>query len=248
MGQAQLKECKPCSLADPATATVNVDPTLLSALSDEVLPVKKHMGTQQQEQQADLGSLSPQHDEGEAQEQDQHEEGMSPQADEQQQEQQQQEQRLECIEEQHEKPEQHEQQHEQQLEQKGQSEGQTPKIIAVHEQAAKAEQEIEEIADVGEEQAEIAEARRQVDLFLRSQGFKDVCVPRKKCCRSCYALHRAVDEDDAAMVRALLLCGADPTVKNSSSQTPRQLAEKRNRRGSHQAVLAALAGVPVAAE
>jgi len=77
--------------------------------------------------------------------------------------------------------------------------------------------------------------------FLRSNGFKgDACTP-KGILKKTYPLHTAASQGDAEMVELLLRCRADSSL-TVSGQTPLGLAEKRNRRGSHDQVLAVLRG------
>jgi len=88
--------------------------------------------------------------------------------------------------------------------------------------------------------AELAAAQEMVAEFLRAAGLKSVTEVHRRCCKTSTALHRAVEEKDPEVVKALLRCGASPDTKNSGGKTPRELAEKFNRKGSHDAVLAAL--------
>jgi len=74
------------------------------------------------------------------------------------------------------------------------------------------------------------EAKKKVEVFLKARGFKRT-----------YPLHVAVQENSADVVSAFLLCGTDKKVKNSSGKTPLEVAQKLNNKGSHQAVIAALA-------
>lgn len=84
-------------------------------------------------------------------------------------------------------------------------------------------------------------AQKKVDEFLLGRGFRsDVGAPLVSLFSKCYALHMAVQENSAAMVEALLLCGADASAMNSSGKTALEVAERLDKKGSHQAVLAAL--------
>mmetsp|Transcript_102950 Transcript_102950/g.295414 ORF Transcript_102950/g.295414 Transcript_102950/m.295414 type:complete len:210 (+) Transcript_102950:73-702(+) len=74
------------------------------------------------------------------------------------------------------------------------------------------------------------EAKKKVEVFLKARGFKRT-----------YPLHVAVQENSADVVSAFLLCGTDKKVKNSSGKTPLEVAQKLTNKGSHQAVIAALA-------
>jgi len=90
-----------------------------------------------------------------------------------------------------------------------------------------------------EEQAR-KEAQEKVDVFLKAKGFKTMSMPRTSCFTASYPLHVAVQENNAGLVSALLLSGADKKVKNSTGKTPLEAAEKLNKKGSHAAVMAAL--------
>jgi len=90
-----------------------------------------------------------------------------------------------------------------------------------------------------EEQAR-KEAQEKVDLFLKAKGFKTMSMPRTSCFTASYPLHVAVQENNAGLVSALLLSGADKKVKNSTGKTPLEAAEKLNKKGSHAAVMSAL--------
>eukprot|EP00747_Dinoflagellata_sp_TGD_P181284 gnl/TRDRNA2_/TRDRNA2_35074_c0_seq1.p1 gnl/TRDRNA2_/TRDRNA2_35074_c0~~gnl/TRDRNA2_/TRDRNA2_35074_c0_seq1.p1 ORF type:complete len:279 (+),score=79.17 gnl/TRDRNA2_/TRDRNA2_35074_c0_seq1:43-837(+) len=85
-----------------------------------------------------------------------------------------------------------------------------------------------------------AAARNAVEHFLKANGFEDVSVKRRQMLNTAYALHAAVKENNAEMIGLLLWAGADPSKKNSAGQTPRDMAEKKNKHGSHEAVLKAL--------
>mmetsp|Transcript_13168 Transcript_13168/g.35419 ORF Transcript_13168/g.35419 Transcript_13168/m.35419 type:complete len:232 (-) Transcript_13168:304-999(-) len=90
-----------------------------------------------------------------------------------------------------------------------------------------------------EEQAR-KEAQEKVDVFLKAKGFKTMSMPRTSCFTASYPLHVAVQENNAGLVSALLLSGADKKVKNSTGKTPLEAAEKLNKKGSHAAVMVAL--------
>jgi len=114
--------------------------------------------------------------------------------------------------------------------------------------AARVAKEEEEAKRKQEKEVSSA-AKSVVDAFLKAEGFKGIFAPRRKCCRSQYPLHRAVEQLDTEVVKALMRCGADQSQKNSARQTPRELAEARNKKGDYDDILAALAaaapgGVP----
>merc|ERR1712039_840597 len=91
--------------------------------------------------------------------------------------------------------------------------------------------------------AELEEAKKNVETFLRARGFsKGIAAPKKNFMKTSYALHVAVEENSVEMVAALLRCGADKSAKNSAGLTPLALAQKLDKKKhGHSAVLAALA-------
>jgi len=132
-------------------------------------------------------------------------------------------------------------------EQRQQMEEEAKKAQAVQEERERAEaarREEEEMARAAKakERAEMDSAQKKADEFLTAKGFKSFSEPRKKFMSSCYALHKAVEENDADAVSALLHCGADPGKKNSAGKTPRELAEKlHSKKGTYGLVVKALA-------
>jgi len=84
------------------------------------------------------------------------------------------------------------------------------------------------------------EETARVQSFLASRGFASVTSGRRRLLKTSYPLHAAVAANDSDLVRLLLRAGADPSRKSSSGVTPRQLAQKSCRRGSHAEVLLAL--------
>jgi len=97
-------------------------------------------------------------------------------------------------------------------------------------------------------QKEEAEARRKnesLSAFLGKTGFSGVGEKKvKKSLMSSsfsYPLHAAVEQKDAEAVSLLLWAGADPKLPNSKKLTPLKLAEAKNKQGSHDKVIAALA-------
>jgi hypothetical protein len=102
-----------------------------------------------------------------------------------------------------------------------------------------------------EKQAALNEARRRmqeksqqervrVTAFLEAHGFADVLSKRKRFMSYSYPLHKAVEENNPEMVSLLLRAGAEKSQKNSSGQTPEVMAQKRDKKGSHEQVLAVL--------
>lgn len=87
--------------------------------------------------------------------------------------------------------------------------------------------------------AERSEAKALVRPFLDRAGFRSVNSKRNWLWAS-YPLHVAVRENDPELVRLLIKAGADPKLADALGRTPHQLAESKDKEGSHAAVLAAL--------
>eukprot|EP00419_Tripos_fusus_P003200 CAMPEP_0172684564 /NCGR_PEP_ID=MMETSP1074-20121228/19650_1 /TAXON_ID=2916 /ORGANISM="Ceratium fusus, Strain PA161109" /LENGTH=235 /DNA_ID=CAMNT_0013503597 /DNA_START=50 /DNA_END=758 /DNA_ORIENTATION=- len=104
--------------------------------------------------------------------------------------------------------------------------------------------------------AEQAKRERQdaIKAFCTRYGFdpNNLDVPRKAGCAVIkvtftYALHQAAELGDAKLVEMLLEEGASPLQQNNSKKTAAQLAQKKNKAGSHDAVLQVLETAPQAA-
>ncbi|CAK9021950.1 unnamed protein product [Durusdinium trenchii] len=92
--------------------------------------------------------------------------------------------------------------------------------------------------------------RRNLEVFLREHGFKDVLEPQQV--RGClfrpevfYPIHEAARQGEADLVRQMLRLGADPQQKSSKGRTPKELALSANQEDSHAMVLMLLDGVQV---
>eukprot|EP00440_Ansanella_granifera_P067063 gb/GFBE01072728.1/.p1 GENE.gb/GFBE01072728.1/~~gb/GFBE01072728.1/.p1 ORF type:complete len:265 (+),score=79.91 gb/GFBE01072728.1/:1-795(+) len=132
-----------------------------------------------------------------------------------------------------------------------------------HERAAEAQrqqelrrQELERKEREEQEQrhreAELAAEKHRRELvaaFLKRHGFGiDVCGPKRAqdACglpfmsKTVYPIHTAAELGDAAMVEMLLKEGASASQKTSGGKTAADLAQKRDKAGSHTAVLQAL--------
>lgn len=83
----------------------------------------------------------------------------------------------------------------------------------------------------------------KVKQFLSQHGYLGVNTKRTKMMKSKYPLHTAVKLADQEMILLLLSSGADQSLKNSSGETPEQLARKLNKSGSHDRVSSALQGL-----
>jgi len=87
-------------------------------------------------------------------------------------------------------------------------------------------------------QAQLAERKRALKQFMRKNGFNGVNDPKRVCLLwTSYPLHAAVQKNNLRVVEMLLAEGANPAQKNSSGLTPAQVAEKKNKKGSHGTML-----------
>lgn len=84
------------------------------------------------------------------------------------------------------------------------------------------------------------ESREKAKAFLAAEGYRHVRAAHKWCPVATYPLHRAVQCNNASMVRLLLWMGADPAKSNTFGQSPLGLAKWLNRRDSHAEVIEAL--------
>merc|ERR1711957_777038 len=85
---------------------------------------------------------------------------------------------------------------------------------------------------------EEVEAQKMGDDFLKQKHFKGIKVLRKGICGvPTLPLHTAIEDGEVEVVRALLRCGADPEQK-ASGKSAMQVAERCNKKGSHDLVVA----------
>mmetsp|Transcript_68581 Transcript_68581/g.155415 ORF Transcript_68581/g.155415 Transcript_68581/m.155415 type:complete len:205 (-) Transcript_68581:105-719(-) len=111
------------------------------------------------------------------------------------------------------------------------------------EEAARRE-EAEHQARLKEEQ----ERKEALDTFCKRYGFADIRAPRRSGCAvlasvTTYPLHWAAELGDARVVEMLLKEGVDTTQKNSAGKIAAQVAQKKDKGGSHQAVRSLLGDV-----
>jgi len=117
-------------------------------------------------------------------------------------------------------------------------------------QREREEKEREERArrEEAERQAQEQRERREaLDEFYQRNGFADVNAPRRSGCAvfgaaTTYPLHCAAELADERIVGMLLKEGAATSQKNSAGKTAAQVAQKRNKGGSHEGVLRLLGG------
>lgn len=81
------------------------------------------------------------------------------------------------------------------------------------------------------------EENKKVQAWLKANGFKNVNDLARKRMSSRRPLHAAVQQNDAEIVRLLLLAGADPHLGNGKNQMPLETAWKLDKAGSHSAVI-----------
>jgi len=105
------------------------------------------------------------------------------------------------------------------------------------EQQANHALEMEQLNQQAEQQARDAS---KVHNFLSQHGFAGVNTKRTRMLKSKYPLHTAVKLADRDTLTLLLASGANASLKNSGGDTPKQLARKLNKGGSHDAVYEAL--------
>lgn len=88
--------------------------------------------------------------------------------------------------------------------------------------------------------AEEAAAREVLDEWLRQEHFSGVNGRRRSLLKSKWPLHTAVKRRDLRMVKLLLRFDADPDNTDSNGLTPKQVAERSNKDGSHGDIIRAL--------
>jgi len=232
MGQS---ECKGCSTSDATTDTVkvNVGVTLLADAAGAAKTSPKHQAAEEQlqcrEEEVKEKQLQQDCEEEERRQQKAEEERCQQHLE--------RERAAEQLRLEHERASVAQAREEQRLREKAElAECEAAERVAAEEATRRAENDRKRAA---EEQAR-KEAQEKVDVFLKAKGFKTMSMPRTSCFTASYPLHVAVQENNAGLVSALLLSGADKKVKNSTGKTPLEAAEKLNKKGSHAAVMAAL--------
>merc|ERR1712060_593660 len=88
---------------------------------------------------------------------------------------------------------------------------------------------------------QLAERRRQLKQFLKKNGFAGVNDSKRVVLLwKSYPLHAAVEKNNLRVVEMLLAEGANPTQTNSSGRTATQIAQRKNKKGSHATMLQVL--------
>jgi len=111
------------------------------------------------------------------------------------------------------------------------------------EEEAQRREEAERLA----REQELRERHDALDLFYKQHGFLGANEPRRSGCgvwaaTTTYPLHCAAELADARIAEMLLKEGAMTAQKNSSGKTAAQVAQKKNKGGSHDDVLRVLGG------
>jgi len=113
------------------------------------------------------------------------------------------------------------------------------------EEEARRRAEAQKQEEEAHRRAEEARKQEEIGQFLSKNGFADVNEKKKKSgmlsSGFTYPLHVAVKAADAQVVGLLLWGGADRSLKDSAKLTPLALAQKLDKKGSHKAVMDALA-------
>jgi len=93
---------------------------------------------------------------------------------------------------------------------------------------------------VAEEQARY-DAQEKVNAWCKQNGYQSM-NKSKYTYRGCvkFPLHTAVKHSNQEIIGMMLLAGVDKDVKDSNIQTPRELAAKLNKNGSHGQILTML--------
>merc|ERR1712109_409860 len=89
------------------------------------------------------------------------------------------------------------------------------------------------------------ERQDSINAFCTRYGFINLNEPRRACCTifgatSTYALLQAAELGDAKIVEMMLAEGVSPLQQNSSKKTAMQVAQQKNKGGSHDIVLQVL--------
>jgi len=126
------------------------------------------------------------------------------------------------------------------------------KARLAREEAAKAKEKEQRERLESEAQAAEEKARRlKLASFLKLNGFTQDAKAPKKVSEACglpftsktvYPIHIAAEQGDAATLELLIQANADPTQKTSGGKTALELAQKKSKGGSHDAVVKILGG------
>eukprot|EP00406_Dinophysis_acuminata_P044444 CAMPEP_0179311466 /NCGR_PEP_ID=MMETSP0797-20121207/52700_1 /TAXON_ID=47934 /ORGANISM="Dinophysis acuminata, Strain DAEP01" /LENGTH=220 /DNA_ID=CAMNT_0021021239 /DNA_START=48 /DNA_END=711 /DNA_ORIENTATION=- len=105
------------------------------------------------------------------------------------------------------------------------------------------EREEAERADLAEAAQALERRKGLVGAFLAEHGYSGPAASRRTMTKTKYPIHTAAKVGNPEVILALLEEGADPTQKDSAGRTALQVAQRRDRKGSHADVLHALGGI-----
>jgi len=112
-------------------------------------------------------------------------------------------------------------------------------------QAKRRQEEAESLRRAEEERLVLESKKRKeaVAAFLIEHDFTGVNASKRSMLRTTYPLHFAAEMGKAQVVEMLIQEGADTQQKKSAGKTPVQMAQKKNKNGSHAAVIRVLSGL-----
>jgi len=210
--------CKACTPADPATATVKVDPAKLAEDKENVAQNSQQKTAAELERQ--------QREEQQAREREERKAAAEARKAEEERRRLEME-RLEAA-----------QREAEELERCREREAERQRIAAEEEQRRLEKERLQREEMERREQEKQREEQAKADAetlskFLTSKGYKeDVNGKRKTMMKHYHPLHDAVQQKDADLVRILLEARADPTLRSSSGKTALDRAKKSNTDGS----------------
>jgi len=106
----------------------------------------------------------------------------------------------------------------------------------LEEEKAAREEELRRLEEEAKERQEVLKA------FLKENGFPfgaplNANASKRTMMKTTYPLHSAAEAGRSTVVEMLLKEGAEPSLKNSSGRTAAELAQKKDKKGSHAEVL-----------
>merc|ERR1712151_235461 len=111
--------------------------------------------------------------------------------------------------------------------------GQEAAEHAQREEQAQREHEAAERAEAARLAEEQDVRTKAIAGFLKDHGFSTAGGPKRSMMKTTYPLHTAAKEGNWQMVEMLLKEGVNPKQKDSSGKTAAQVAQKKNKGGSH---------------
>lgn len=89
---------------------------------------------------------------------------------------------------------------------------------------------------------EASRQEQELATFMAEHKFSTINGPKKSMLSKTYPLHCAAELGKDQVVEILLQAGADPTLRDSKGKTAADVAQRRNAKGSHAAVVRRLGG------